>query len=163
MELLVLKSQRLDLRARLRSEVEKWISRFSAEEQAHFSPAWLKQLAQSAPCDPWVHGFAVQLNEDGTDIGFAGFKGPPDSGGAVEIAYSIDSDQQNQGYATEAAATLVRYALAQAGVRTIRAHTLPETSASTRVLAKMGFVRTGEVIDPDDGPVWRWEIVSASR
>ena len=29
--------------------------------------------------------------------------------------------------------------------------------ASTRVLTKCGFSRIGEVIDPDDGLVWRWE------
>ena len=35
---------------------------------------------------------------------------------------------------------------------------LPEANASGRVLAKCGFRRVGEVIDPDDGVVWRWEI-----
>ncbi len=37
------------------------------------------------------------------------------------------------------------------------AHTLPAPNASTRVLAKCGFERTGEVEDPEDGLVWRWE------
>jgi RimJ/RimL family protein N-acetyltransferase len=39
----------------------------------------------------------------------------------------------------------------------IRAHTLPEMNASCRVLEKAGFKRLGEVIDPEDGLVWRWE------
>jgi RimJ/RimL family protein N-acetyltransferase len=30
-------------------------------------------------------------------------------------------------------------------------------NASARVLAKCGFRRVGEVIDPEDGLVWRWE------
>ncbi|MGH7631966.1 MAG: hypothetical protein ACREOF_21740 [Gemmatimonadales bacterium] len=30
-------------------------------------------------------------------------------------------------------------------------------NASARVLEKLGFRRLGEVIDPEDGPVWRWE------
>jgi ribosomal-protein-alanine N-acetyltransferase len=39
----------------------------------------------------------------------------------------------------------------------VRAHTLPNPNASTRVLTKCGFHRVGEVIDPEDGLVWRWE------
>ncbi len=42
-------------------------------------------------------------------------------------------------------------------VQLIRAHTRPEANASTRVLRKCGFVHIGEIIDPEDGPVWRWE------
>ena len=30
-------------------------------------------------------------------------------------------------------------------------------NASTRVLTKCGFRHIGQVIDPEDGPVWRWE------
>ena len=45
-----------------------------------------------------------------------------------------------------------------ARVRTIRAHTLAETNASTRVLEKCGFKKIGETTDPENNlPVWRWE------
>jgi len=90
-------------------------------------------------------------------IGAAGFKGPPDSGGMVEIAYGIVPSREGRGYATEAAGALVRFAQADDRVRLVRAHTLPEANASTHVLRKCGFVQVGEVIDPDDGRVWRWE------
>jgi hypothetical protein len=42
-------------------------------------------------------------------------------------------------------------------VKLIRAHTLPQINASTRILTKCGFDRIGEMIDPEDGLVWRWE------
>jgi RimJ/RimL family protein N-acetyltransferase len=42
-------------------------------------------------------------------------------------------------------------------VQVVRAHTFAESNASARVLTKCGFHHAGEVIDPDDGPVWRWE------
>ena len=42
-------------------------------------------------------------------------------------------------------------------VRQVIAHTLPEPNASTRVLQKAGMTFAGEVIDPDDGRVWRWQ------
>jgi ribosomal-protein-alanine N-acetyltransferase len=56
----------------------------------------------------------------------------------------------------------VDFALASGQVQLVRAHTLPEVNASTRVLLKCGFRHVGTVVDPDDGPVWRWEL-SASR
>jgi hypothetical protein len=37
------------------------------------------------------------------------------------------------------------------------AHTLPEENASTRALRRNGFLFAGEVMDPEDGLVWRWE------
>ena len=90
-------------------------------------------------------------------IGAAGFKGPPDEAGMVEIAYGVTPSFEGQGYATEAAAALVAFAFTSGLVELVRAHTLPAANASTRVLAKCGFRHVGEVIDPDDGPVWRWE------
>jgi len=90
-------------------------------------------------------------------IGGAGFKDPPDAEGMVEIAYGVVPAHQNNGYATEAAEALVSYAVKSGRVRTIRAHTLPQPNASTRVLTKCGFRRVGEVTDPEDGLVWRWE------
>jgi RimJ/RimL family protein N-acetyltransferase len=92
-------------------------------------------------------------------IGAAGFKGPPDATDAVEIAYGIVPSLEGRGYATEAASALVTYAFEHEQVRLVRAHTLPESNASTRVLTKCGFRKTAEVVDPDDGPVWRWELV----
>ena len=75
----------------------------------------------------------------------------------VEIAYGVAPDHQGNGYATEAAEALVAYAFSSGKVRVVRAHTFLEANASTRVLAKCGFRRVGEVSDPEDGPVWRWE------
>lgn len=50
-------------------------------------------------------------------------------------------------------------ALGSSQTRVVRAHALPEPNASTRVLTKCGFRFLGEVIDPEDGLVWRWEKV----
>ena len=126
-------------------------------ERAEVSPAWLALLDRSGPADPWVHGFALVHRTDGSVVGVGGFKGPPGADGVVEIAYGVAPEQQGKGYATEAAAALVRHAFGSGQVRVVRAHTRPESNASARVLGKCGFRRVGEVIDPDDGPVWRWE------
>jgi [ribosomal protein S5]-alanine N-acetyltransferase len=121
------------------------------------SPAWLARLCTATVADPWEHGFAVVHRESRLVIGSAGFKGPPDEKGMVEIAYGIVPGYQGRGYATEAAAALVAFAFGNDQVRRVWAHTLPAANASTRVLAKCGFERLGEVVDPEDGSVWRWE------
>jgi RimJ/RimL family protein N-acetyltransferase len=91
-------------------------------------------------------------------VGTCAFKGPPDSEGAVEVAYGVEPSYQGRGYAKEATAALVEFAL-HSGARVVRAHTRPGHVASTRVLAASGFERVGDVLDPEDGLVWRWEFV----
>lgn len=121
------------------------------------SPKWLAALRSASGPDPWRHGFFVIERERRCVIGSAGFKGPPDSAGMIEIAYGIVPSSEGRGYATEAAMALVRFALGTGEVRLVRAHTLPVANASTRVLRKCGFHHTDSVVDPEDGPVWRWE------
>ena|SRR5688572_26465633 len=124
---------------------------------ADVSPDWIAALRSSSGADPWRYGFFVVHRESRTVIGSAGFKGPPDDTGAVEIAYGVVPSFEGRGYATEAAGALVHFAFANEGVQMVRAHTLPQPNASTRVLLKCGFRHVGTVVDPDDGPVWRWE------
>ncbi len=121
------------------------------------SPEWLGKLCDAKSADPWVHGFAVVHREGNLVIGNAGFKGPPDEEGMVEIGYGIVPAFEGRGYATEAAAALVSLASRDDRIRRIRAHTFPEPNASTRVLTKCGFELVGEVIETEDGLVWRWE------
>jgi RimJ/RimL family protein N-acetyltransferase len=121
------------------------------------SAAWLANLRTLQHPDPWTLGFAVVHRDERQVIGSAGFKGAPDADGLVEIAYGIVPTFEGRGYATEAAHALVAHAFASGLVQRVRAHTLPTKNASTRVLTKCGFMRTGDVVDPDDGPVWRWE------
>ena len=53
---------------------------------------------------------------------------------------------------------LIELASDSAAVRRVVAHTLPEKNASTRVLEKVGMRLLGEVMDPEDGRVWRWQV-----
>lgn len=121
------------------------------------SPEWIRRLQESTGPDPWRHGFFVVDRETRTAIGMAAFKGPADPAGMVEIAYAIVPAYEGRGYATEAARALVEFAFASDQVRVVRAHTLPTSNASTRVLQKCGFYHAEDVVDPEDGPVWRWE------
>jgi len=150
-------TKNLKLVAQTREEVRAYVEQMPPHERAEVSPVWLALVDGSSSIDPWIHGFVLVHRATESVIGKCGFKGPPGADGAVEIAYGVAPEHQGKGYATEAAAALVSYALSHAEVRMVRAHTLPEPNASTRVLTKCGFRRVGEVIDPEDGLVWRWE------
>ena len=91
-------------------------------------------------------------------VGSCAFKTPPNEDGVVEIAYFTYPSFEGLGYATAMATKLIALAAGASGVRQIIAHTLPEASASTRVLEKVGMQFVGEAFDPDDGRVWRWQV-----
>ena len=76
-------------------------------------------------------------------VGSAGYKGPPDESGTVEIGYSVLPAEQRRGYASEAAGGLVAHAFAHPGVRRVIAQTLPHLVPSIGVLDKCGFRLVG--------------------
>lgn len=121
------------------------------------SSEWLASLRTPSDADPWRFGYAVVYREVGAVVGSGGFKGPPDADGMVEIAYGIVPSFERRGFATQVARALTAHASANDSVRLVRAHTMPEPNASNSVLKKCGFQFVDEVIDPDDGLVWRWE------
>lgn len=147
----------MQLVPRTRNEVLATLNVLPPEIRVQISSNWLALLEMSAPQDAWVHGFNV-MNDAGHTVGLASFKGPP-ADGIVEIAYAIEPHQQGKGYATDAARALVKFAFESRQVCIVRAHTLPDCVASQRVLQKSGFEKVGEVVDPEDGLVWRFEIV----
>lgn len=133
------------------------IGALPAEHREQISAEWLTLLENATEGDPWILGFRLVRRSDGAEVGQCGFKGPPDIAGTVEVSYYVASEFEGRGYATQAAEALTRFAMADGRVQTVCAHTLPEQNASTRILKKCGFKHVGEVVDPDDGPVWRWE------
>ena len=139
-------------------EARTAIDALTPEQRRQVSPDWLARLASATSPDPWIHGFKLTHRPSGALIGSAGFKAPPSHDGVVELAYVVEEEHQGNGYATEAAAALTAFAFSFERVKTVLAHTLPESNASTRVLTKCGFQRIGAVQDPEDGLVWRWEI-----
>jgi [ribosomal protein S5]-alanine N-acetyltransferase len=151
-----LQTLRLELVARTPAEMRATIDRMSPAEKAQLSPDWLALFDAVFVPDPWVLGFVVRDRGTGAVVGQGGFKGPPRAG-VVEIAYGTNPEHRGNGYATETAAALVDYAFTSPEVRVVIAHTLPDSTASQRVLEKCGFTHVGEKIDPEDGLVWRFE------
>ncbi len=156
MPTLPLRTRRLTLVPNTVTDALAMVADMDVAQRAQVSARWLAALGTS-DADVWTLGFTIVLSESGSNIGSCGFKGPPDGDAAVEVAYGIAPEHENFGYTTEACEALVTFALGSERVHLIRAHTLPEVSGSTRVLTKCGFERIGEIVDPEDGLVWRWE------
>jgi ribosomal-protein-alanine N-acetyltransferase len=155
-----MQTRSLEIVPRSLEDVHAMIETMSDSERAQLSADWLALLDTSTTADPWIHGFSLVLRGSSIAIGMGGFKGPPSAEGMVEIAYGVLPDHQGKGYATEAAMALTEHAFRSGEVRFVRAHTFLESNASARVLTKCGFQCLGEVMDPEDGKVWRWEKTS---
>ena len=103
-------------------------------------------------------GYFVVDEDTRNVVGSCAFKSAPTEDGTVEIAYFTYPGFEGRGYATAMARKLIELASGSPVVRRVVAHTLPETNASTRVLEKVGMTFAGEVVDLEDGRVWRWEV-----
>ena len=59
------------------------------------------------------------------------------------LGYAVARQFRGLGFATEATLGLVNFAFAQGNIERVAAETLPELTASIRVLEKAGFRRSG--------------------
>lgn len=127
------------------------ISEFLAGEEC----AWLwrirlEQIARDPASADWVARAAVS-DPDGAVVGHAGFHGPPDEHGMVEVGYTVDPAFRRRGYARAMLAELLRWARADDRVRVVRASISPENAASLATIAGFGFEKVGEQWDEEDG------------
>jgi RimJ/RimL family protein N-acetyltransferase len=103
--------------------------------------------------DWWMHFFVAEQ----ALIGSGGFVGPPHDG-VVEIGYELAPAFRGKGLRTAAARALVEKALATPAVTMVIANTLAHDNPSTGVLRRLGFGLVRELVDPEEGPIWRWEL-----
>ncbi len=115
----------------------------------------LEALESDPDIAPWWM-YMIVHKRDRAVVGTAGYKGRPRNY-HVEVGYSVAPSYQNLGIATETVKALTFNAKTHEDVELVIAHTLPQSSASTRVLTKCSFIHTTDIDDPDDGLVWRWE------
>jgi RimJ/RimL family protein N-acetyltransferase len=98
----------------------------------------------------WITGVVWDPDRRLT-VGRAGFHGPPDGDGMVEVGYSIDPQFRRQGYARAALRALLARAEADPAVRTFRATIAPDNVASRDLVLAHGLVEVGEQVDEEDG------------
>lgn len=110
----------------------------------------LNQIGTDPSSAPWLVRAVVAL-PDQIVVGHAGFHGPPDDNGMVEIGYSIVPEFQRRGYGRAAARELIRHASEHPGVRVVRASISPDNAASLALIRSLGFTHVGEQWDEEDG------------
>jgi RimJ/RimL family protein N-acetyltransferase len=98
----------------------------------------------------WV-ARATVAEPDGPVVGHAGFHGPPDETGMVEVGYSVDPAFRRRGYARAMVRALLAWAGSEDGVTRVRASISPDNEASLATIRGFGFERTGEQWDDEDG------------
>lgn len=126
-------------------------------ENADAFPFFYELVKKDPALERWGAHLLV-YRPDNLLIGSGGFKGGPTPTGTVEIGYEIKATHRERGLATEAAQGLIDFAWSHSEVTAVLAHTRPEENASTNVLKKLGFTFQGNAEDPDDGPVWQWQL-----
>ena len=109
------------------------------------SKRYILQCLTEHPGQVGWHGWYFVLNNETANakrilIGIGGFKGIPDQNGVAEVGYSLLSEFQNKGYASEAVIELLDWAFEHPQVSKIIAETLPQLPASIQLLEKVGFV-----------------------
>ncbi|MFI5731805.1 GNAT family N-acetyltransferase [Kribbella sp. NPDC051587] len=110
----------------------------------------LRQLVDEPEAAAWI-ARAVVAEPEGVVVGYAGFHGPPDERGMVEVGYTVDPAYQRRGYATAMLGAMLERAAGEAGVQVVRASISPSNVASLATVAKYGFVHVGEEWDDEDG------------
>ena len=126
---------------------------FPREGERRFLGLRLRQMREDERFETWCPS-AVVL--DGTMIGHAGYHGPPGANStqnpdAVEFGYTIFPAWRGRGYATQAAVMLMDLAEQRAGIHHFVLAVAPDNDPSLAIVRKLGFVRTGEHMDEEDG------------
>lgn len=115
----------------------------------------LAQARQDARALDWI---AQVVTHNNRVIGHAGFHGPPDETGMVEVAYTVEPAYRGRGYAKVMLAGLLERARQEPTVKTVRATIRPDNTASLATIRPFPFAHRGEQWDDIDGLELIFEI-----
>jgi RimJ/RimL family protein N-acetyltransferase len=123
---------------------------------------WARRSEQ-ARRDPastgWVTG-VIWDEDQSLPAGRAGFHGPPDADGMVEIGYAVDPAHRRRGYARAALEALLQRARDEPTVRRVRVTIAPGNTASGDLAVQYGFTAVGEQWDDEDGLEIIYEVAA---
>jgi len=133
---------------------------FPSDGERGFLGLRLRQMHEDARFQQWgPHAIVL----DRQMIGHAGFHGPPgenaiQNADAVEYGYKVFPAWRGRGYAAAAATMLMDLAEEWADVHHFVLSISPYNDPSLAIARKLGFARTGEHIDEEDGLEWVFEL-----
>ncbi|HEU4567022.1 MAG TPA: GNAT family protein [Marmoricola sp.] len=116
-----------------------------------------EQVEREPASAAWVTG-VIWDEVQQVAVGRAGYHGPPDASGMVEIGYAVDLVFRRRGYARAALLALLQRAHDEPQVSTVRLSIRPDNDASLRLAAQHGFVQVGEQWDDEDGLELVYEV-----
>jgi RimJ/RimL family protein N-acetyltransferase len=109
-----------------------------------------EQVERDPASAGWVTG-VIWDEQQQVAVGRAGYHGPPDASGMVEIGYAVDPIFRRRGYARAALEALLQRAADEPQVRTVRVTISPDNAASYQLASQYGFAEVGEQWDEEDG------------
>lgn len=118
------------------------------DELEGFLPIQLHRMEQAPKQRAWMARLMVAMPEG--VVGHCGFHGPPEIIGRAEIGYTVFTPFRGQGFATEAAGGLVRWAFGQ-GEKVVFATVSPTNEPSLAIVRRLGFHQVGTQEDEVDG------------
>ncbi|RKR92164.1 RimJ/RimL family protein N-acetyltransferase [Micromonospora pisi] len=121
-----------------------------------------RQVEQDPASAAWVTG-VIWDEQRRLAVGRAGYHGPPDAAGMVEIGYAVDPAYRRRGYARGALEFLLRRAAEESTVRTVRVSISPDNVASYQLASQYGFTKVGEQWDDEDGLEIVYEVTADRR
>ena len=120
-------------------KVARMTSRIAHPYPAGAAALWIASHGEARARDE-EHTFCIEL--DGEPVGVVGLRKTADR--VHELGYWIGEPWWGRGYATEAAARLLRFAFRELGAARLTSGHFLDNPASGRVLEKCGFAYTGE-------------------
>ena len=120
------------------------------DEDVRYLHLWFKDMTDAPQFAKWRARVIVPVEGASHMMGHAGFHGPPDEAGMVEMGYTIFPEFRRQGLATEAAQRLIEFAKENGATR-IRASVSPDNVPSLAMVETLGLDQIGEQMDEIDG------------
>lgn len=129
---------------RSEQDVKAFIQRFIAQQQE--SPRIKYQLA-------------IVLPNSNQVIGNAGIRKPHVKSYHAELGYELDARQWNNGYATEAAGAMLKFAFEQLRLHRVSARVIANNQNSVRVLEKLGMRQEGRLREDEFFKAHYWDVL----
>ena len=115
-------------------EVSKWLSRVPYPYTENDADEWIRTISRKE--------LSFNIFENDSLVGGIGLT--PHEDDCHELGYWLGRQHWGQGLATEAGKRLLHYAVENLGIRNFKSSYMKGNDISARVLAKLGFIKSGE-------------------